>query len=1018
MTAPLLDPRPIPVAKAIRVAREQFGVPAEVSPLPGECDANFHVVGADGRQFVLKVMHPEREPALVELQAGALDHLAARDPALGLPRVERTVAGSRYAAVTMADGSVRLAWMLGWVPGVPLADIRPRHGEVLGSLGELLARLDAALADFESPAAHRDLKWDLTRAGWIAHHLDLIGDPARRALVSRCLGEFQSDLLPALPKLRRGVIHGDANDHNILVRVERGQAPVVASLIDFGDMHHGPLVCELAVAATYAALGAAHPLEAMAQVVAGYHATLPLTEAEIALVLPLVAMRLCVSVVNSALRTASGHDDPYVTISEQPAWELLERLAAAPPRLGHYSLRAACGLPPVPHAARVSAWLAAQPAPAHTVLGMDSATTTITFDLSFGSPMLGADPANLETRRLAVLLADAMAEAGAQVGIGRYDEARPLYTAPLFGGGPSPLDERRTVHLGIDLFAPAGTPVLAPLPGEVHAAAFNPAAQDYGGVIVLRHSTPEGDPFYSLYGHLSAASVGRAEIGAALEAGQRLAELGTEEENGGWVPHLHFQLICDTLGLDTDFPGVVRPSARAIYRGLSPDPAPLLGLGTIPPAVDGDAELRERRRVRIGGSVRLSYRRPLTIVRGWRQYLYDADGRAYLDVFNNVPLVGHSHPAVVRAIQRQVALLNTNTRYLHRNLVAYAERLTARMPEPLSVCFLLNSASEANELALRLARAHTGRRDVIVLEHAYHGHTSTLVDISPYKFDGPGGGGRPSWVHVAPIPDDYRGAFRRGLPDRGARYAAQVGALVDQARAAGAPVGAFIAETLPSVGGQVELPPGYLAEAYRLVRADGGVCIADEVQVGFGRLGTHFWGFETQAVTPDIVVLGKPIGNGFPLAAVVTTPAMAQSFDAGMEFFSTFGGNPVACAAGLAVLEVLEGEGLMANAREVGAHLKEGLVELASRTPLIGDVRGRGLFLGVELVRDRETLEPAGAEAEYLVNRMRELGILCGTDGPHHNVLKIRPPLCFSTTDADLLVAVLDQVLGESPLRT
>src|SRR6185295_6413393 len=301
------------------------------------------------------------------------------------------------------------------------------------------------------------------------------------------------------------------------------------------------------------------------------------------------------------------------------------------------------------------------------------------------------------------------------------------------------------------------------------------------------------------------------------------------------------------------------------------------------------------------------------------------------------------------------------------------------------------SGSEANELALRQARAHTGREDVIVLEHAYHGHTNTLIDISPYKFNGPGGRGQKPWVHVAPIADDYRGLYRRGDPDAGAKYARHVGELIDRARGGKREIAAFIAETLPSVAGQVVFPRGYLADAYAYVREAGGVCIADEVQVGFGRLGTHLWGFETQGVVPDIVVLGKPIGNGFPLAAVVTTPEIAASFANGMEFFSTFGGNPVACAAGLAVLDVLRDEDLQENALRVGTRLIAGLKGLMDRHPLVGDVRGSGLFLGVELVRDRQTREPAPEEASYVVNRLREKGVLAGTDGPYDNVLKLRP---------------------------
>jgi 4-aminobutyrate aminotransferase-like enzyme len=335
------------------------------------------------------------------------------------------------------------------------------------------------------------------------------------------------------------------------------------------------------------------------------------------------------------------------------------------------------------------------------------------------------------------------------------------------------------------------------------------------------------------------------------------------------------------------------------------------------------------------------------------------------------------------------------------------------LPEPLRVCYFVNSGSEANELALRLARAATGGQDVIVLEHAYHGHTTTLVNVSPYKFAGPGGAGRRDWVHVAPLPDGYRGRYRRDDPQAGPKYALEVAVIANRITAEGRRPAAFLAETLPSVAGQVVPPPGYLADAYRYVRAQGGVAIADEVQTGFGRLGEAFWGFETQEAVPDIVVLGKPIANGFPLGAVVTSSRIAAAFDDGMEFFSTFGGNPVACAAGLAVLDVLEAEQLPQNAQRVGATLTRGLRELQTRHAVLGDVRGLGLFLGVELVRERDSLAPASAQAAYVANRLRERGVLTGTDGPHHNVLKLRPPLVFSEDDARVFLATLDEVLQE-----
>jgi 4-aminobutyrate aminotransferase-like enzyme len=428
-------------------------------------------------------------------------------------------------------------------------------------------------------------------------------------------------------------------------------------------------------------------------------------------------------------------------------------------------------------------------------------------------------------------------------------------------------------------------------------------------------------------------------------------------------------------------------------------------------------EILELRRRHLGGSLSLAYRTPLKIVRGEGQFLFDDAGRAYLDCVNNVCHVGHCHPRVVEAAGRQMAALNTNTRYLHDYIVEYAERLAGTMPDPLEVCFFVCSGSEANELALRLARTATGRSDVVVLDGAYHGNTGAMVDLSPYKFDHEGGSGKPEHVRVAPVPDTYRGPYRAGDPDAAGKYAAAVAGEIRGAVLGGRSIAAFYAESVPGCAGQIVLPEGYLEAAYGHVREAGAVCVADEVQVGFGRVGTHWWAYQTQGVVPDIVTLGKPIGNGHPMGAVVTTRAIADAFDNGMEYFNTFGGNPVSCAIGLAVLDVIEEEGLRAHALEVGSRFREALTELGDRHELVGDVRGLGLFIGVELVRDRDSLEPATEEATDVVNQMKERGVLLSTDGPFENVIKIKPPLVFSLEDAGRVVGELDAVLAGVPTR-
>jgi 4-aminobutyrate aminotransferase-like enzyme/Ser/Thr protein kinase RdoA (MazF antagonist) len=939
--------------------------------------------------------------------------------------------GQAFASVATPDGSQRLVWLLSYVPGTMLAKARPHSPELLYSLGHFLGQMDAALADFAHPATRRELKWDLTRAGWIRAHLHLLRDASQRALVEKFLTLYETGVLPALPQLRRSVVYGDANDYNVLVGASLPPPRRVVSVIDFGDMHETATISEVAIAAAYAILRKNDPLNAAAEVVRGYHRAFPLSEAELAALFPLIGTRLAVSVVNSAQRSSIKPDDSYVTVSEAPAWQALARLAKIHSRLAYYAFREACGLEAAPSSGALRKWLAETAGSAASVLDADLRTEpSLVLDFSVGSKFLGADPAAADPEALSKQTFAEMDRACASVAIGRYDEARAIYSSPLFGVSENPTDERRTIHLGMDLQVRPGSAVRAPLDGVVHALANNLVHLDYGPVVILRHrfdtSPPassmlalpgEGEPpeIFTLYGHLTVESLRGLCVGQVIGRGEKFAEVGATEENGGWTPHLHFQIITDLLDLGTDFPGVCRASERGVWTSLSPDPNLLLGIPAdrFPPKETTANDTLAERRSLLGTNLSVSYRRPLKIVRGWRQYLYDDTGRAYLDVYNNVPLVGHSHPRVVRAVQEQLALLNTNTRYLHDNVLRYAERLTELLPEPLRVCYFVNSGSEANELALRLARAHTGREDIIVLEHAYHGHTNTLIDISPYKFNGPGGRGQKPWVHVAPIADDYRGAYRRGDAQAGAKYAAHVGEIQERVRRDGRGIAAFIAETLPSVAGQIVFPSNYLAEVYRRMRAAGAVCIADEVQVGFGRLGTHFWGFETQGVVPDIAVFGKPIGNAFPLAAVVTTQEIAQSFANGMEFFSTFGGNPVACAAGLAVLDVLRDEALQDRALRVGKYWMTELEKLQTCHALIGDVRGCGLFLGIDLVRNRQTREPATEQADYVVNRLRDLGILAGTDGPHHNVIKLRPPLIFSESDADLFVGTVESILQE-----
>jgi 4-aminobutyrate aminotransferase-like enzyme/Ser/Thr protein kinase RdoA (MazF antagonist) len=1003
-------------AEAERVAEDAFGLTATAMPLPSERDQNFLLRRGDGMQFVLKIARSGEENAVLECQNATLQRLGSTTSAFRFSRPLPSRAGRLIETMRDHAGREHCVRLVDYIAGVPLAQLRRHPPAVLEGVGRLLGATDRALLDFVHAAAHRELYWDLRRAtAVIARYGVAVTDPRRQAWLQHFTAQFEASAAPVLDQLRTSVIHGDGNDWNILVATPDDPLaePEVVALLDFGDMMHSWLVAEPAIAAAYAMLGKIDPLAAAAHVVRGYHAELPLTTVELEALFPLLCLRVCTSVAVSAHQRVRFPDNAYLTVSEAPAWALLELRAAVHPRRAHYQFRAACGLPPCPRTAAVTQWLTAHASRIGPVLEPDPRTAASTvLDLSAASTEFAELSDAADTDAWTDAIFRRLRAAGATLGIGRYGEARRWYTSDAFRIDTDDGGEWRTIHTGIDLFAAAGTPVLAPLAGAIHAVRDNAQRLDYGPTIVLRHEL-DGVRFYTLYGHLAPDALDH-RVGTGIAAGDRIGHIGDCPRNGDWAPHLHLQLIVDLLDYDGTFPGVARPSELDVWCSLSPDPNLLLHLTALEDDVASATtpQILVRRAEHIGRNLSVSYRRPLHIVRGWMQYLYDAAGQPFLDSVNNVAHVGHCHPHVVAALVRQSRTLNTNTRYLHENLVRYAERLTATLPEPLSVCYFVCSGSEANELALRLARVHTGRRHFVVLDAAYHGNTDALVGLSPYKLAG-SGASTPPTTHVVPLPDPYRGPYRGYGRDTGSRYAEHVRDVVDRCSRTGYDVAALLVESLPGCGGQIVLPDGYLEHAFAHVRAAGGVCIADEVQVGFGRVGSHFWGFQTQGVIPDIVTMGKPIGNGHPIGAVITTPEIGAAFANGMEYFNTFGGNPVSCAVGMAVLDVIETEALQQRAQCVGAELLAALREVMPRHSLIGDVRGRGLYIGIELVVDQETRAPAPRHAAYVIERMRENGILLSTDGPLHNVIKIKPPLPFSAADAELLARTLDRVLRE-----
>ncbi|MDQ7247238.1 aminotransferase class III-fold pyridoxal phosphate-dependent enzyme [Dongia sedimenti] len=987
-----------PIAKdnlqeAERWLAEQFALHGRLEPLPGEHDCNFKVTASDGSRYLFKLHPAVPDDARTELQAAVLRHLEQDAPELPLPRLFLGRDGRPLATVPDGEGRARRLRLTTWLDGTVWVEAPRRGAGSAASLGRLLARLDRSLAAFHHPAATQPYAWDLANAAARRDDAALIAEPERRRAAESILHRFVVEIALRLSGLPKQVIHGDANDRNILLDAEGA----VSGLIDFGDMVETWRVNELAVAAAYVAIGAADPIAAILPLVEAYCAENPIGAVEADVLFDLILTRYAVSMAMAARQSREQPQNTYLRISQDDVWTALTTMLAQNRPLAIARLRRAAGHEPVAARRAIEHWIMRNGHRFGPVLPVSLDRRSLTL------LPLGADRDQAAGRSFRECLHAALADIK-NVAVGRYGEDRSIYRDT----------GERAIHHAIDLYAPAGTPVLAPLPGRIAMIGNDTSVDGFGGILVLEHESGAAHRFWTFYGHLAPASLADKAVGAAVAQGAKLAVLGVPDENGNWPPHLHIQLMT-ALCFDRA-EAIIGLSLRSqwdLWESLFPSPNGILGLAVETGAVvarDADAVRRLRDRT-ISPALSLSYERPLKIVAGEGAYLIAADGRRYLDMVNNVCHVGHCHPRVVEAITRQAARLNTNTRYLHDNLIEYTQRLARLLPSELSTVFLVNSGSEANDLALRLARAYTGGTDVMVLDHAYHGNLSSLIDISPYKFDGKGGAGRRRHVWVTEMPDLYRGRFRYGDADAGPRYAEKITTLLRDMNGISRRIAAFFVEAALGCGGQLVLPGGYLAAAFAEIRAAGGVCIADEVQIGFGRVGSDFWAFETQGVVPDIVTMGKPIGNGHPMGAVACRPEIAAAFANGMEYFNTFGGNPVSAAAGLTVLDIIRDERLMHNADALGAYLRDGFKALAERHALIGDIRGLGLFIGVELVRDRETLEPAAGELHAIVEAMKEAGVLLSTEGPHHNVLKIKPPLVITREDCDFFLEKLDEVM-------
>ena len=961
-------PRPdVTAAEAGDILQSRYGLSGTINELGSQQDRNYRVDTGE-RRYVLKICHVDYQTLELEAQNAAIRHLCTKDDAPRVPRVVASTDGQDIVAVTVRDQTFQVR-LLEYLEGEGLTQRKFLPKVSVSALGALCAQLARSLADFDHPGLDRNLQWDLRRAGPVAVQLlSAITDSAARDRIAKTMVAAVRRIQPFAPALRLQAVHHDVTGDNVVSRRDAHGRLIPDGVIDFGDIIRGWLVGDLAVTCASLLHQADGDPFFVLPAVKAYHDVYPLKDEELKALWPLVVARAVILVASSEQQISIDPDNDYVRRNLDLERRIFDVAMSVPFDLMETAILKTAGVEIATVA--TDGWQPLLPD-----LDLD---TLAYVDLGVQSQHFAAGnwtQGDIDWR----LLARAAAESGAAAT--RYGEYR-LSRASLRSAKPS-----ATYALHSDICLPAGNTVAAPFAGKI-------AWQDHHLVLA-----GEGASL-----HLDGLDLVAAD-GAEVEAGQAIGTVSGEPSSLGG---LRVQL--STLR-GAEPPLFCVPSEVFAWAALCPSPAALLGAGVQAPA-PAPAALLARREAHFARPQKNYYEAPPQMERGCKEHLFDVEGRAYLDMVNNVSILGHGHPRIAEAVSEQWLRLNTNSRFHYAAIAEFSERLASLAPEGLDTVFLVNSGSEANDLALRLAWAHTGARNMLCLLEAYHGWSVASDAVSTSIADNPQAlTSRPEWVHPVASPNTYRGQFRG--PDSTGDYLQGVLAALQAIDEKGGGVAGFIAEPVYGNAGGIALPDGYLAAVYAQVRARGGLCIADEVQVGYGRLGHQFWGFEQQGVVPDMITVAKGMGNGHPLGAVITTRAIAESFEKEGYFFSSTGGSPVSCVVGMTVLDIMADERLQENARDVGDHLKSRLGALIERYPLVGAVHGAGLYLGLEFVRDRTTLEPATEETAAICERLLDLGVVMQPTGDHLNVLKIKPPLCLSVESADFFADTLETLLSD-----
>ena len=966
----------------------------KLSRLNSERDINLLIKEKSAKKYVVKISNPKESLVQLEYQDLLIKHLRLNRQ---LKQIYPKILHNKI--LFYQDGKQRrcAVRILTYIDGDMYAKSKNTdHTEQ--SLGRLLALQSTQLQSFIKNQAIRKFEWNPSDIRWTKKFINLfIGN--NKNIIKNSIDEHEKFVFKNIKNLKHAVTHGDPNDYNIVVKKEK-----IIGFIDFGDSIYAPVVNDLAISLSYALMGVKNLYKSLQNIVGTYNKFYKLSDQDIYSLLGLIKSRLVITLVMAAKQRKKYPNNKYLSISENNAWDLIRKLHKVDPYFFIAIIRDICNLEPISDFSKKLQLLKSQQFGNLFDFDLNNVNKKIVnFDKS--SFLLKSNPSN---KKLDNLVGKFLKK---DIGIGLYKETRKVYKSNHYISSLNLL-ERRDVHLGIDIFVEENTPIKSPLNGKVIILHNNNFKYDYGPTVILEHKI-NNYKFFTLYGHLNKKCLKKLKVGQKIKKGEWIGEIGDYKINGNWPPHLHFQIMTSLLNEVDNFPGVGEEYLLKIWKQISPDPNIILQIpeSFFTNKVTKEKILKKRKR-NIGRNLSISYQEPLHMLEAKDQFFYDEHGRKYLDCVNNISHVGHSNKMVHNALVKQNLKMNTNTRYLYNIINQYSDRLLEKFPKKLNKIFFVCTGSEANDLALRIAKTYTKANNVLVMNNAYHGHTNSLIDLSPYKFNSKGGEGQKDYVHVLRMPDEIRGKWTKKNNKWVNKYIEEAKELINKNFNHKYSLSCFFFESILGCGGQIELPKDYLKNIVRFVRQKNALCIADEVQTGFGRVGNNFWAFEEHGIVPDIVTLGKPMGNGHPIAAVVTTTKIADTFNNGMEYFNSFGGNPVSCAVGDAVLDVIEKENLQKNAKIVGDYFIKQLRKIQIKFPnYISKISGKGLFIGIDLIINGNLSLPNQKLATKLINILRLRGVLLSTDGPFNNVIKIKPPLVFNKDNADFVCSEIESFL-------